>query len=92
MKTSAFTFAVGLRPLVVTRTQYVIQGIEANIIVQTGFGYIQPLWSVFIIVKYVGTYMILKQNSKNLNIVISSFIPTSVGTTKPAIFAVNLKK
>lgn len=90
----AFVFAAGLQPLVVTGTHQAIQGIEANLIVQTGFDYIQPIWSVSIIAQgggCIGMYLILKQKSKDRDIAISSFIPTLVGITEPAIFAVNLK-
>ena len=90
----AFVFAAGLQPLVVTGTHQAIQGIEANLIVQTNFDYIQPIWSVSIIAQgggCIGMYLILKQKSKDRDIAISSFIPTLVGITEPAIFAVNLK-
>jgi PTS system sucrose-specific IIC component len=90
----AFVFAGGLQPLVVTGTQHAIQGIEANLIATTGFDYIQPIWSVSIIAQgggCIGLYMLLKQKSKDRDIAVSSFIPTLVGISEPAIFAVNLK-
>ncbi|MCH0466293.1 PTS transporter subunit EIIC, partial [Enterococcus faecium] len=90
----AFVFAGALQPLVVTGTQHAIQGIEANLVATTGFNYIQPIWSVSIIAQgggCIGMYLLFKKKSKDRDIAISSFIPTLVGITEPAIFAVNLK-
>ena len=75
----AFVFAALLQPLVVTGTHQAIQGIEANLIATTGFNYIQGIWSVSIIAQGGGA------------IGMSSFIPTLVGISEPAIFAANLK-
>lgn len=97
MKLGAFGaafFAAGLQPLVVTGTQHAIQGIEANLIATTGFDYIQPIWSVSILAQgggCIGMYLISRRKSKDRDIAISSFIPTLVGISEPAIFAVNLK-
>lgn len=90
----AFVFAGALQPLVVTGTQHAIQGIEANLVATTGFNYIEPIWSVSIIAQgggCIGMYLLFKKKSKDRDIAISSFIPTLVGITEPAIFAVNLK-
>ena len=90
----AFVFAGALQPLVVTGTQHAIQGIEASLVAQTGFNYIQPLWSVSIIAQgggAIGMYLLAKKHSKDREIAISSFIPTLFGISEPAIFAVNLK-
>lgn len=90
----AFIFAALLQPLVVTGTHQAIQGIEANLIATTGFNYIQAIWSVSIIAQggaALGMYFIAKKNSRDREIAMSSFIPTLVGVTEPAIFAVNLK-
>ncbi|WEV45710.1 PTS transporter subunit EIIC [Streptococcaceae bacterium ESL0687] len=90
----AFVFAAALQPLTVTGTQHAIQGIEANLIATTGFNYIQPIWSVSIIAQgggCIGMYLLFKKKSKDREIALSSFVPTLVGITEPAIFAVNLK-
>ena len=90
----AFVFAGALQPLVVTGTQHAIQGIEASLVAQTGFNYIQPLWSVSIIAQgggAIGMYLLAKKHSKVREIAVSSFIPTLFGISEPAIFAVNLK-
>ncbi|MDU1910374.1 PTS transporter subunit EIIC [Fusobacterium sp.] len=90
----AFIFAGALQPLVVTGTQHAIQGIEASLVAQTGFNYIQPLWSVSIIAQgggAIGMYILAKKKSKDREIAMSSFIPTLFGISEPAIFAVNLK-
>lgn len=90
----AFIFAGALQPLVVTGTQHAIQGIEASLVAQTGFNYIQPLWSVSIIAQgggAIGMYFLAKKKSKDREIAVSSFIPTLFGISEPAIFAVNLK-
>lgn len=90
----AFVFAGALQPLVVTGTQHAIQGIEASLVAQTGFNYIQPLWSVSIIAQgggAIGMYLLAKKHSKDREIAVSSFIPTLFGISEPAIFAVNLK-
>lgn len=90
----AFIFAALLQPLVVTGTHQAIQGIEANLIATTGFNYIQAIWSVSIIAQggaALGMYFIAKKNSRDREIAMSSFVPTLVGVTEPAIFAVNLK-
>ena len=90
----AFVFAASLQPLVVTGTQHAIQGIEANLVAVTGFNYIQPIWSVSIIAQgggAIGMYLLYKKKSKDREIAMSSFIPSLVGITEPAIFAVNLK-
>ncbi len=90
----AFIFAGALQPLVVTGTQYAIQGIEASLVAQTGFNYIQPLWSVSIIAQgggAIGMYLLAKKRSKDREVAVSSFIPTLFGISEPAIFAVNLK-
>ena len=90
----AFVFAGALQPLVVTGTQHAIQGIEASLVAQTGFNYIQPLWSVSIIAQgggAIGIYLLAKKHSKDREIAVSSFIPTLFGISEPAIFAVNLK-
>ena len=84
-----FCFAGALQPLVVTGTQHAIQGIEANLVATTGFNYIQPIWSVSIIAQgggCIGMYLLFKKKSKDRDIAISSFIPTLVGITEPAIF------
>lgn len=90
----AFVFAGALQPLVVTGTQHAIQGIEASLVAQTGFNYIQPLWSVSIIAQgggAIGMYLLAKKHSKDREIAVPSFIPTLFGISEPAIFAVNLK-
>lgn len=90
----AFIFAALLQPLVVTGTHQAIQGIEANLIATTGFNYIQGIWSVSIIAQgggAIGMYFLAKKHSKDRDIAVSSFIPTLVGISEPAIFAVNLK-
>lgn len=90
----AFFFAAILQPLVVTGTQQAIQGIEANLIATTGFNYIQGIWSVSIIAQgggAIGMYLLAKKKSKDRDIAMSSFVPTLVGISEPAIFAVNLK-
>lgn len=90
----AFVFAGALQPLVITGTQHAIQGIEASLVAQTGFNYIQPLWSVSIIAQgggAIGMYLLAKKHSKDREIAVSSFIPTLFGISEPAIFAVNLK-
>lgn len=90
----AFIFAALLQPLVVTGTHQAIQGIEANLIATTGFNYIQAIWSVSIIAQgggALGMYLLAKKKSKDREICMSSFIPTLVGISEPAIFAANLK-
>ena len=90
----AFFFAAMLQPLVVTGTHQAIQGIEANLIATTGFNYIQAIWSVSIIAQgggAMGMYFLAKKHSKDRDIAVSSFVPTLVGISEPAIFAVNLK-
>ena len=90
----AFIFAALLQPLVVTGTHQAIQGIEANLIATTGFNYIQGIWSVSIIAQgggAIGMYLLAKKKSKDRDIAMSSFVPTLVGISEPAIFAVNLK-
>lgn len=90
----AFVFAALLQPLVVTGTHQAIQGIEANLIATTGFNYIQGIWSVSIIAQgggAIGMYLLAKKHSKDRDIAMSSFIPTLVGISEPAIFAANLK-
>lgn len=90
----AFFFAAMLQPLVVTGTHQAIQGIEANLIATTGFNYIQGIWSVSIIAQgggAIGMYLLAKKKSKDRDIAMSSFVPTLVGISEPAIFAVNLK-
>ena len=90
----AFIFAALLQPLVVTGTHQAIQGIEANLIATTGFNYVQGIWSVSIIAQggaAVGMYLLAKKKSKDRDIAMSSFVPTLVGISEPAIFAVNLK-
>lgn len=90
----AGAMAALLQPLTVTGTQHAIQGIEANLVAQTGFNYIQPLWSVSIIAQggaAVGMFFLFRKHSKDRDIAMSSFIPTLFGVTEPAIFAVNLR-
>lgn len=90
----AFIFAALLQPLVVTGTHQAIQGIEANLVATTGFNYIQGIWSVSIIAQgggAIGMYLLAKKKSKDRDIAMSSFVPTLVGISEPAIFAVNLK-
>lgn len=90
----AFIFAALLQPLVVTGTHQAIQGIEANLIATTGFNYIQGIWSVSIIAQgggAIGMYLLAKKKSRDRDIAMSSFVPTLVGISEPAIFAVNLK-
>ena len=39
----------------------------------------------------IGMYLLAKKHSKDRDIAMSSFIPTLVGISEPAIFAANLK-
>ena len=90
----AFAFAALLQPLVITGTHHAIGAIEAQLIAQTGFNYIQPLWSVSIIAQggaCIGMFLLAKKKSKLRDAAVSSFVPTLVGVSEPAIFAVNLK-
>ena len=90
----AFAFAALLQPLVITGTHHAIQGIEASLVANTGFNYIQPLWSVSIIAQggaCIGMYLLAKKRSKDREIAMSSFFPTLFGVSEPAIFAVNIK-
>ena len=90
----AFIFAALLQPLVITGTHHAIGSIEAQLIAQTGFNYIQPLWSVSIIAQggaCIGMFLLAKKKSKLRETSVSSFVPTLVGVSEPAIFAVNLK-
>lgn len=90
----AFAFAALLQPLVITGTHHAIQGIEASLVANTGFNYIQPLWSVSIIAQggaCIGMYLLSKKRSKGREVAMSSFIPTLFGVSEPAIFAVNIK-
>lgn len=90
----AFVFAALLQPLVVTGTHQAIQGIEANLVATTGYNYVQGIWSVSIIAQgggAIGMYLLAKKKSKDRDIAMSSFVPTLVGVSEPAIFAVNLK-
>lgn len=90
----AFIFAALLQPLVVTGTHQAIQGIEANLVATTGYNYVQGIWSVSIIAQgggAIGMYLLAKKKSRDRDIAISSFVPTLVGVSEPAIFAVNLK-
>ena len=87
-------FAALLQPLVITGTHHMIGSIEAQLLAQTGFNYIQPLWAVSIIAQggaAMGMFFLAKKGSKRREISFSSFIPTLVGVSEPAIFAVNLK-
>ncbi|MEK0399708.1 PTS transporter subunit EIIC [Tetragenococcus halophilus] len=87
-------FAAILQPLVITGTQHMIMSIEAQLVAQTGFNYIQPLWAVSIIAQggaALGMFFLAKKRSKRREVSVSSFIPTLVGISEPAIFAVNLK-
>ena len=71
-----------------------IGSIEAQLLAQTSFNYIQPLWAVSIIAQggaSLGMFFLAKKGSKRREISLSSFIPTLVGVSEPAIFAVNLK-
>lgn len=90
----AFAFAALLQPLVITGTHHAIQGIEASLVANTGFNYIQPLWSVSIIAQggaCIGMYLLARKHSKDREIAMSSFLPTLFGVSEPAIFAVNIK-
>lgn len=90
----AAIFAALLQPLVITGTHHMIGSIEAQLLAQTGFNYIQPLWAVSIIAQggaAMGMFFLSKKGSKRREISFSSFIPTLVGVSEPAIFAVNLK-
>lgn len=90
----AFAFAALLQPLVITGTHHAIGAIEAQLIAQTGFNYIQPLWSVSIIAQggaCIGMFLLARKKSKLKETSVSSFVPTLVGVSEPAIFAVNLK-
>lgn len=90
----AFVFAALLQPLVVTGTHQAIQGIEANLVATTGYNYVQGIWSVSIVAQggaAIGMYLLAKKKSKDRDIAMSSFVPTLVGISEPAIFAVNLK-
>ena len=90
----AFIFAALLQPLVITGTHHAIGSIEAQLIAQTGFNYIQPLWAVSIIAQggsCIGMFLIANKKSKIRETAVSSFVPTLVGVSEPAIFAVNLK-
>ena len=90
----AFAFAALLQPLVITGTHHAIGSIEAQLIAQTGFNYIQPLWAVSIIAQggaCIGMFLLAAKKSKLREVSVSSFIPTLVGVSEPAIFAVNLK-
>lgn len=90
----AFVFAALLQPLVVTGTHQAIQGIEANLVATTGYNYVQGIWSVSIIAQgggAIGMYLLAKKKSRDRDIAMSSFVPTLVGVSEPAIFAVNLK-
>ncbi|MEK2469904.1 PTS transporter subunit EIIC [Tetragenococcus halophilus] len=87
-------FAAILQPLVITGTQHMIMSIEAQLVAQTDFNYIQPLWAVSIIAQggaALGMFFLAKKRSKRREVSVSSFIPTLVGISEPAIFAVNLK-
>lgn len=90
----AGVFAALLQPLVITGTHHMIGSIEAQLLAQTGFNYIQPLWAVSIIAQggaAMGMFYLAKKRSKRREIALSSFVPTLVGVSEPAIFAVNLK-
>lgn len=90
----AAIFAALLQPLVITGTHHMIGSIEAQLLSETGFNYIQPLWAVSIISQggaAMGMFFLAKKKSKRREIAVSSFIPTLVGVSEPAIFAVNLK-
>lgn len=90
----AFVFASLLQPLVITGTHHAIGTIEAALVAQTGFNYIQPLWSVSIIAQggaAIGMFLLAKKKTKEREIAMSSFIPTLFGVSEPAIFAVNIK-
>lgn len=90
----AFVFAAGLQPLVITGTHHMIGSIEAQLISTTGFNYIQPLWAVSIMAQggaAMGVFFLSAKHTKKREIALSSFIPTLVGVSEPAIFAVNLK-
>ena len=63
-------------------------------ILYNSFNYIQAIWSVSIIAQgggAIGMYLIHKKHSKERNICMSSFIPTLVGISEPAIFAANMR-
>ena len=56
--------------------------------------HIRAIWSVSIIALgggAIGMYLIHKKHSKERNICMSSFIPTLVGISEPAIFAANMR-
>lgn len=90
----AFLFAALLQPLVITGMHHAIGAIEAQLIAQTGFNYIQPLWAVSIIAQggaCIGMFLLANKKSKMREVAFSSFVPTLVGVSEPAIFAVNIK-
>lgn len=90
----AFIFAGALQPLVITGMHHAIGSIEAQLIASTGFNYIQPLWAVSILAQggaSIGMFFLAKKKSKRREVALSSFVPTLVGVSEPAIFAVNLK-
>lgn len=73
---------------------FTVFGPVGNMIATTGFNYIQGIWSVSIIAQgggAIGMYLLAKKHSKDRDIAMSSFIPTLVGISEPAIFAANLK-
>ena len=89
----AFVFAAFLQPLVVTGTHQ-----SSRVLSQPrchDWLQLHPaIWSVSIIAQgggAIGMYLIHKKHSKERNICMSSFIPTLVGISEPAIFAANMR-
>lgn len=85
----------GLQQLMVlTGLHHVIGAVEAQLIADTGFNFINPLMSVALIgqsgalLAYMFRHM---DNAKTRELCIPSFISTLFGISEPALFGVNLR-
>lgn len=80
--------------LVITGLHHIIGAVEAQLIADTGFNFINPLMSVAIIAQggAVLAYLIRhRDNAKTRELCLPSFVSVLFGITEPALFGVNLR-
>lgn len=85
----------GLQQLVViTGLHHIFGAIEAQLLVDTGRNFLNPLMSVAIIAQggaVLGYLLLHKKNTKVRELCIPSFVSVLFGITEPALFGINIR-
>ncbi len=80
--------------IVITGLHHILNAVEATLIAETGFNFLNPLMSVALMAQggaVIGYYLLNRKDKRVKDISIPAFVSILFGISEPAIFGINLR-